>query len=548
MSSDSDKFVFEAALEEQDNSSLFQAKRWTYVTDSSSNNGNFNGQLQFDLNTLSSQNQWTDLRSAYIQFPVKVTINASTAAALNAVTANAVCIKNGFHQFVDSVQLTLGGSSIQSTQIFSNVNTQFKILSEWSKDELTKFGPSLGVALDDYKVNTDGVTTTTLDNEAIATLSPAYAGIVIPPVKNSGFRERVANLNTSASAGAAFSIMTNPERHGKGSVQVDASTTTANTDRFVAFYLATIRLRDLCDSIDKLPPIKNIKGYLYVNYNAATSTYTAAAGSGLPTAAPVNTAQYGRTMPVMVDPTLVQKAATDDIALTIKAEVSGAKSSTLTLAEPQITNAFLYCAYYVASPEVDRALVQKKTLRYNELFVTSVDIAAGQSTNSTIVPGITNPKRLIMLPTLTGAAANAANITSFQANPALSPFDIVPAGSSPFAALSELQVLVGGQPMFQQPVTMDHQAFMHELAEVGVDGGQNNQVASGLLSQKSWNQLHRFYTVDIGRRVNGDDGASKSILLQAKNDTNANMHVICIVWQEKEITVDTAMGVITQGI
>ena len=58
MASASDKTVFEESVEGQDNVNLFESKKWTYITDSSSTNGQFNGQLQFDLNTLSSQNQW----------------------------------------------------------------------------------------------------------------------------------------------------------------------------------------------------------------------------------------------------------------------------------------------------------------------------------------------------------------------------------------------------------------------------------------------------------------------------------------------------------
>ena len=56
MSNYSDRVVFEESVQTQDNSVLFQQKRWTYITDSTYNGGTFNGQVQFDLNTLSSRN------------------------------------------------------------------------------------------------------------------------------------------------------------------------------------------------------------------------------------------------------------------------------------------------------------------------------------------------------------------------------------------------------------------------------------------------------------------------------------------------------------
>lgn len=558
MSSDSDRFVFQQALEEQDNSALFQAKRWTHVVDSSSSGGVFNSQLQWDLNTLASQNSWTDLSQGFIQFPVKVTISGTTK--LDNITANAACIKNGFHNFVDSVQLVLGGSTIQTSQIYTNIDTSFKILTEWSQDELHKYGPSLGIALDDYDVDntlnltlTEGApntvaigysTPTQFDNITATTFAPALHGAVYPPISNTGFKERVKQLNTSATAGLAYTTCNTLYQNGKSSIQTNNAVT---TDAFVAFYLATIRLKDICDSIAKLPPIKNLKGYLYVNYNSATTSYTATASTGVVKANKINKqAVYGRTMPVMVDRDLVAGAA--DSVVTIKAEISGVESATLTSANPPITNGRLYVPYYVASPEVDRALSQKKTIRYNERFVTTVNIGAGASTNVTITPGISNPKRLIMLPVLTGDS-KTAGVAGYLDFPELSPFDIATCGgSSPFAMINQLQVSVGNQPIFQEPVSFDHHMFMEEVGQCGRDGGLDSETGSGLLSQRLWNQMYRYYTVDIGRRLGGDDGASKSIQLSCNNPCANNMRLICIVWYEREIEVDTALGVVTQGI
>ncbi len=546
MSSDSDKFVFQSALEEQDNTPLFQAKRWTYVTDSSSNNGNFNGQIQFDLNTLSSQNQFTNLAEAVIQFPVKITANVAEAASLGGITAFAACIKNGFHQFVDSVQIVLNGTTIQTSQIFENVNTTFKLLTECSQDELRKWGPTIGFALDDYKVKTDGTALTTLDNATFATVVTPLAGVSYPPRNNTGYKTRAEFLNSNAGTTLMTTILTNPNLNAKGSVQIDASGTTANTDRFVAFYLATIRLRDLSDCIFKMPPLRNLKGYIYVNYNAAKSVYTATASTGAVKTSITNTAIYGRCQPAMIDKIDMEGAA--DKTITFTCEVSGTASSTLTSAKPAMTNARLTVPYYVATPEVERVLSQKKTFRYNERFVTVIDIAKTASVNVTITPGVSNPKRLVMLPILTGTGASGGTVLAMVAQPELSPFDIVPAGSSPFASLRNLQVYVGNQPMFQTPVDMDYDMFINELGAIGLDGGLDPETGSGLLSQTTWNQNHKYYTVDIGRRVLGDDGASKSVQLSCYNPCNAPMKLICMVWHEREITVDTSLGVAQQNI
>lgn len=559
MSSDSDRVAFDESVSPQDNSNLFQAKKWTYITDSTSSAGVFTGQIQFDLGTLSSQNQWTDLSQAYIQFPVKLSINSPDVIASAAFTNSvlAATIKNGFHNFVDSVQIVLGSTTIQSSQIYQNIDTTYKILSEWSQDELRKYGPSLGIALDDYELGSDSALTTRtgLDNVALTALSPAYQGVTYPVNNNPGFKTRSLMQNSSTiSTTAATTILgnTNCANSGKSRVQFVASATTDTTagqELYAQFALATIRLKDISDAVSKLPLIKGMKGFIYVNYNAAQTTYTISAdANGTLTAAPTSSQLFGRCQPGMLNAGAITHVNGGRLQFTC--EVSGAPTTgtALTSAIPTFNNARLFSCYYISSPEVDRALTMKKTIRYNERFVTSFDIAAGGSYTGTITPGISNPKRLILVPRLTGSAGSVAGAAAFQLEPLLSPWDAVPAATSPFAGIKDLQVYVGNSPAFQSPVTMTYEMFLQEVAQQGVDGGLKDQQASGLLSQRMWDQMYRYYTVDIGRRMNSEDGASKSVQVQCVNATTAAMKVIAILWFEREISIDTALGQVSQSM
>jgi hypothetical protein len=547
MASVSDQVVFSDSVEAQDNQNLFESKKWTYITDSSSSNGAFSGQIQFDLNTLSSQNQWTDLSQAYITFPVKLTLRNTVTTAPGAATINAATIKNGFHQFVDSVQVVLGGSTIQSSQIFTNIDTNYKILTEWSKDTLQKYGPTLGISLDDLYSSADtsiGVTES-LDNAAVVT---AATGFNIWQARNQGVEDRCLMFNNN-SASTAFGkslLTTNQAVVGKSNGQADATVATVN-DIFVLYALGTIRLADIADSIKKLPVMKGLKGFIYVNYNSSTHTLT---NSGSATISAIsNQAVFGRCCPAVLNNSSggVALAATT-APLTFTADVSGVASSTLTTATPIQTNATLYAPYYIATPEVDRSLSMKKTIRYNERFVTQFNISANGTFNGTLSPGISNPKRVILYPFFSGPTSGGGGNTGFLTNPLLSPFDGVPSTTSPFACLKDLQVYCGNVPMFQQPVSMDFQNFMNEVAQNGADGGLVDQTASGLLSQRLWNQLYRYYTVNVGRRMNSEDGASKSIQLSCTNATTSPMSVVAIIWYEREIVVDTASGQVSQNM
>lgn len=552
MSSASDKTVFEESVEGQDNVNLFESKKWTYITDSTSSNGQFSGQIQFDLNTLSSQNQWTDLSQAVITFPVKLSIKNNTAAAPSAATINSATIKNGFHNFVDSLQVVIGGTTVQSSQIFTNIDTSYKILTEWSQDTLKKYGATLGVALDDILPSTDssmGVAES-VDNLPLFTAASATQGLgfdIVNP-RNPGFKERCAYLNNNvASTTLGKSILTtNQSIVGKGNVQADATVATANNDVFVLYAVGTIRLKDISDSISKMPLVKGLKGFIYLNYNSTTSIISNTGASATITS--VNSsATFGRCCPAVynvgVDGCSLNASATAPITFT--ADIN-ATASNLATAVPTQQNAVLYAPYYVATPEVDRALTFRKTIRYNERFVTQFSLAASGNYTATLSPGISNPKRVILYPYFTGAGSSGN--TSFLTNPLLSPFDGCPSTTSPFASLKDLQLYVGNVPMFQQPVSMDWQTFNNEVAQNGLDGGLVDSASSGLLSQRTWNQLYRYHTVDVGRRMNSEDGASKSIQISCTNATVCPMTVIAIIWYEREITVDTASGMVSQSM
>ncbi len=537
MSSQSDRVAFDNSVQPYDETILFKQKNWTYITDSSSSGGVFNNQLQFDLNTLSSQSQWVDLSEAYVQFPVRVKIKntGSTSGSLTQ-SINATVLKNGFHHFVDSVQVVLDGSTVQASQIYENISTTFKIMSEWSQDELRKYGPSLGIALDDY---------TALDTTAIATIAPSVYGVNLTTTANTGIAARQSIQNIGVASGGCKAILAEQAKNvGKPQVAVvSGAPVAAGSHSYTQFVLATIRLKDISPVLAAMPMSRNLKGFLYINYNSSSTTFSADTSAAL--TALTTSANAGRCCPVMIRSDLISTSTFGTTASTweVAVELSGVATEQTT-AQPAISYGRLVAPYFVANPQVDAALSMKKTFRYLERNVSTFDIAAGANTTVTLSPGIANPKRVLLYPYFTGAGTTGGTMLT---NPLLSPFDATPATTSPFAAIKDLQVLVANQPMFQNPVSMDWDLFGQEVAQQGLDGGLDSQSASGLLSQQMWDRLYRFYTCDVGRRLESEDGSSKSVIVQCTNATLAPMRVIAMIYYEKEITVDTSMGRVYQG-
>lgn len=535
MSSEADKDVYRASVEPQDNVNLFEAKKWTYVTDAS--NGQFSGQIQWNLQNLGNQNQWTDLSQAVLTFPVKLLLkNGGVSPVASTITVNAATIKNGFHQFVDSLQIVLGNTTLQSSMIYENINTSYKILTEMTEADFNKLAPSLGLGLDDVEPEADAVMSLTgnLDNAGLTTSKTGFN--LSSEIHNSGIKKRLNMFNNSVVSTTFGRSILDGNQHvlGKSQVQVDNADKNINVEVFCLYALGTIRLRDVSDVIAKLPLIKNISGFVYLNYNSSETTLTGSASNVLLTM--TSSAKYGRTCPAnIINHATAGLNFSTSGSLVFTADIS-ATTGTLNTAKPIQSNAIFHVPYYQATPEIDRALTMTKTIKYNERFVTEFSIGASESVNTILSAGITNPKRVILYPYFTGQDSASQN-TGFLTNPLLSPFDGLGSTTSPFASLKNLQFNVGNVPIFQSPINMDWETFQSEVAQ---------EPEKGLLDQRKWEQLYKYYTADIGRRMNSEDGSNKSIQVSCTNATLCPMKVIAMIWHEKEVKINTATCEISQ--
>lgn len=550
MSSNADKEIFQSSVEPFDNVVLFKDKKWTYITDNSSNGGSFSGaQLQFDLGTLSSQANWVSLKEAVIQFPIKQTItNTGTGSQTpSQLGIQSACLKNGFFQFVDSCQLVIDGNTVQTSQIYKNVETQFKILKSWSKDTEQKYGASLGWGLDRNETFTD--TSVTLGNLALGTVAPSGQGVnntnVTPTMPNLGVKDRLNNQNIDATSGFQVSTLgNNAFAIGLPQVDITGGAIAQGQDCFCQFVLATVRLRDICPFVEEMPLTRNLRGFLYINYNAFTSSIVSNV-SGVITNISHNVVQ-GRTNPGMLrledntDSQSFYPSKTVAASWTLRTEINGIKSNNCPDANPTINYARMSVPYYHSNPAIDQVLSQKKTFRYLEYQVSEFDLDANASKTITLTPGISGAHSVLLVPFYT-------NINGTSVIPWTSCFDSAPATTSPMAKLKDLQVMVGNVPIFANPVTFTADMFLQEIAQSGLEGGEVNELSSGLLSQKLVNEWYCYNYVNIARRQDTDDGCSRSVMIQCGNATTNPLRVLAFVYYQKEVTMDTNTSQVYQG-
>ena len=565
MSTASDIHAFEHSVEPASNETLFSSKKWTYIQDSTSNTGQYSGQIQLNLATISSQAAFVNWQEAVIELPVKLQILNATGSSVTstaAATFDQLIPKAGAWHFIDSVQVVVDGVTVQTNQVHENVNCTFKALTEWSQDDLLNSGHTSNFALDRFEPLIGNVPQT-LENVATANMINTTVGEfgLANTFSNAGARERSKMTTIDQQSGKlAFDVMgstANIQSVAKPQVYVAPAGATANGAPFyVAHYLACIKLKDICDYFKKCPMQKNVSGFIYINYNSSlTNITTSAAGVVSPSTITVsNNMQYGNTCPVLYNFYSMTATATGSsptglavpsgTILQITADINGTSTAGTGLTPSQAFTRLLVPTYS-PNPSADHSLTQKKTFRYFERHTNSFTVLPNQSFTWTITNGIANPKKLILMPVITNPVSGAT--TANAINPFRSPLSTVPATTSPFASIKNLQVTVGNLPCFNNPVHFGFDLFVQEMNDSGVDGGLDDVINAGLLSQQLWESLYRFVAVDIGRRLPSEDGASKSIIVSGTSNCAYPLTIYYHVLRDAVATVDTAMGTVSQG-
>ncbi|ETP28356.1 hypothetical protein F442_22351 [Phytophthora nicotianae P10297] len=329
MSTASDISAFEHSVEPAPAETLFRDKKWTYIQDSTSNTGQYAGQIQFNLSTISSQAAFVNWEEAVIELPIKLQIlngGGSSVTSTAACTVDQLVPKAGAWQFVDSVQVVVDGVTVQTNQVHENVNATFKALTEWDYSSYIKRGPTSNFALDEFRLPIPG-TVQNLDNITTSSYINGTVG-------------EWGLANTFANA-------------------------------------ACIKLSDISDYFKKCPMQKNTKGFIYINYSSSSTTITTNA-TGTVAATNIttinNNMNFGNTCSILWNGssaiTTNSGAATGlavpaSTTLLVTADVNGTATSGSGIS-PSQTFSRLLVPTYSLNPSADNALIQKKTFRYFE--------------------------------------------------------------------------------------------------------------------------------------------------------------------------------------
>lgn len=584
-----DQVLFDASTASQITSQDMTDKEVLFVQDS--NGGSYSGQFVIETSSLANSGKFLAYSESYLEIPFVVSLQSSSSltGADSLINGFMAGLKNGHHQIIDSIQIDMGNTNVVQLQPFLNYHVSYKLNTELSNSDVKKYGDVIGFALDNAcTASWDLAATASGNGTSNNRLAPSnVAGTGGPPAVgpgiitatnwrttlennnvNNGFFERQQNKALDLQPAIAPNVTAGT---GWGANPGIATTALANqvaknymTSSGVAgagnvwqwVIVATIRMRDLCDFFDKIPLLRGVFLRATVNYNSVLGTITTvAAGGTAPSMLQASLTQLsGRTNPLMVasaafgNPSNLAvvggAAGTFSVACGI-----GRTTSPLSTVTPPITAVRWYVPAYMMNPlkeEQYLTMNRFKTIVYNDIYNYNVlSVASGGSFNAILTNGIINPRKVIVIPVFNNAAGNAATASL---NPAQSFFDTVPASTSPLAALTNFNVQISGQNMFQQNELYDFQQFLDEHARTGINGGVfDSGIQSGLIGFKEWTHNYRYYVCDVSRRLPAENNVPKSVVISGTNGCGKILDLYCFVEFQRTLTIDLETGQIAKS-
>jgi len=562
----SDRYAFESSSASQVPEEPYKSKQYSYIQDT--NNSQNPTQLKFTLDGFRSNDKFVSPSEMYLQIPLVLAASGTAAdgfvntAYIN--SAGAVAMKSGYWNLIQSMSVMLDNKEVVQITPNTNFYSCFKFATSASLDDVASLGGTLGFQKDSSTSwqwrsavsacgiglcnNTAGQTAWT---SATATTNLVFYG----DDGNDGLRKRLQMDSAyAASTGkwSAIKSVANFQNELKNYVGIGAARDA--TDYMVKYISAVIRLRDLSDLFEKLPLCRGFNATLTINLNVGNVSITkSASATGTLTIAGLSVSNNG-TLPFTVnkygtnfDWLTTVGATVSTIAVgvyygSVRTSAVGSQTSLAIPANPQPI-ARIYAPMIELKPEFALSYLseskQKLVVYRDLLYFNPAAVSAGGSFNIQLAPSINNMKGLLVIPMI----ASSSNIvfgtaaTEFQ-----SPFDTCPATTAPLS-IYNFNVQLSSQNVFQQNIQYGYEQFIHETSGAyAVNGGIGALgINSGLIDFVDWDNIYKFYYVDLSRRLK-DDNLGKSISLLGNNNNLLALDLHCFIEVEKSLIIDVESG------
>jgi hypothetical protein len=455
---------------------------------------------------------------------------------------------------------------------YSDFDVSYRLMTSLSEEDVRKFGSSVGFAPDSvdsfaYQTGAVGANVRTgtgvlnnRNNKRLilnATPDAAYEDLTTwaanaNNTRNEGFFERQKNTAFQFAAPSSdFLTSANGGPVGKNYYERDGN-------NHYWYILARIRLKDTHDFFDKMPLVKGAYLRFIINVNTAQHTLSfLTVGTDAKMTQESATITQGGISPILVAsgeegqgmaPILAGIAAGPDATPTATVSLSIGRSSNGVKTHPVFgAQTRLYVPLYQMNPVQEEqylSLNRTKKIVYNDIYQYQTPVSAGQPFNALLTNGIPNPKTIVIMPFLQPSRNNLNEAgTGIPTAPYLSPFASEPATTSPLIALKNFNIQLAGVNMFINNEDYDFEQFQNELSrQNAINGGLVDGLTSGLISEREFQTLYRYYVCDVSRRLPAEDAVPKSVQILGQNVSAVDVNLFTFIQFQREITIDLQTG------
>ena len=550
----------------------YRSKQWNYCNDQ--NQGNYaSNQVVFDLSSFYNQNKFIAPSEMFLVVPVVSVLSTEQAAGLQGKYNDfSLGYKSGYYNIISSMQIDYNNKTVQQLTPNLNYYVSFKMNSSMSKSSVDTIGSAIGVYPD----------TPTSWSYTDGSMDLARVSIGGNGVRNSNIR--VANVDTdqdyynlqdSGNAGAfkrrlnsSFRVCTQNGASRINSTQqpnAEFMNNTVRNNAYQAYYTTMIiRLSDVSDFFASMPLTKGFYARLTLNLNLGSLVVNRSGGGNgeehnriFVSASNINFPNG--TCPLMLQPSLSNQYANAVTQIVCGIYVGKASSSLGTVNQNSLdipAHPLNSCRIYAPSIDLQpaRALSyiqenRSKYIEWDDVYATRVTVPATQTFNYNITNSLAGIHSIVIIPFIASTDHGLVDgqvVSPFS--PAISPFTTEPATTSPLLSISQFNVQLAGENVLSNLLNYTFEEFLEQLAPAhSINGGHSLGLSSGLIDLVGFQNIYRYYYVDLSRRAKDDVGA-KGITIMGKNDNLVGMDLFCFVVHKKSASLDVETGILEMRV
>jgi len=555
-----DEFSYYNSQNEFKNDFIFQNVQHVWIPDQ--NNSSYpNGQVLFDLASLSNSGKYIDFQQSYIVVPLVVTNVITGSTTVSVDNAFATSLKNGYHQLINSMSVELTNCQVVNLTNFSNLDINYKLLTTCCREDELNFLPSINFSKDTAEsFSYNGANSTGGVGECNNTVVQTTFTPVAKAWGTNGWNFNQGRINRMLST--SFDPSNCPIGGVTGLVSASSLktvsknyyATSGNTDN-VHYVTATIPLKIIHDFFRKMPLTKGAYMRLILNLNTQCQSVLSITGGNY---SGYTTTSLNNVFPLMVSPIGGGLVLNSGTSVTVGLGIAKSYNTTTSYSH-NLSSCRFYarlCEMTPTAEEMYLSAVPTKMILYNDILsFTTYNQAPNSQISQILTNGVSRPRYLLIIPQLAGAINGSAVGTigsSWSAGvgsaslgtPMNSPFSSSPGTTAPQGSISNINVLVSGQVIYQSNYLFGFEEYLQEIrGSNALNGGIPLGLSSGLLSQNDWENGYRFTYVDLSRRISQpNDDISRSIQVIFTNASPYVMDFFYIIGFEKSITVSTSTG------